>query len=121
MTSTKRRTTAPNLAIIIAWLTACPLAIASEKVTSKDIVLTGTVGSIFQVDAPPPSIENWGVYLNVEKVKKGAYSEPTFTFTVHSPVRMGLWVGCRYTIEATWNGQRYEVRMSGIKVEVCNR
>jgi hypothetical protein len=97
------------------------MASASEKAPSKVLVLTGTVGSIYQADAPPLSTKNWGVYLHVEKVKKGKYSEPTFTFAIHSPARSGLKIGGRYTIEATWTGHRYEVSEWNITAEDAKR
>ena len=84
---------------------------------SKTLVLTGTVGSIDQVDASPPSIKNWSVSFHVEKVKKGKYADPTFTFRLHSPARAGLKLGARYTIEAAWIGQEYEVSEKYIKAE----
>ena len=59
--------------------------------------------AIFRVEAAPPSRRNWGVTVQVERVKAGKYTDPTFTFRVHSPARAGLEVGVRYTIEATWN------------------
>ena|ERR1019366_9718023 len=93
------------------------MASAEEMAPSKTLVLTGTVGSIYQVDAPPPSIKNWGVSLHVEEVKQGKYSKPTFTFRIHSPARAGLKVGGRYTIEAAWTGQEYEVSERNIKAE----
>jgi hypothetical protein len=76
---------------------------------AKKLTLTGTVMAIFRVEASPPSRRNWGVTVQVERVKVGKYTEPTFTFTVHSPARSGLEIGVRYTIEATWNGRAYEV------------
>jgi hypothetical protein len=38
--------------------------------------------------------------MRVEKVKTGKYTEPEFTFAIHSPARAGLKVGHRYTVEA---------------------
>jgi hypothetical protein len=93
------------------------MASAEEMAPSKALVLTGTVGSIYQVDAPSPSIKNWGVSFHVENVKKGKYSKPTFTFRIHSPARAGLKLGGRYTIEAAWTGQEYEVSEKYIKAE----
>jgi tRNA/tmRNA/rRNA uracil-C5-methylase (TrmA/RlmC/RlmD family) len=59
--------------------------------------------------AKPPSTRNWAVTIRVEKVKEGKFSEPKFTFTVHSPARAGLEVGGRCAIEAIWTEQGYIV------------
>jgi len=72
-------------------------------------VLVGTVSKISQVTSRAPSRRSWAVTIQVEKTKAGTYSEPTFTFTMHSPARAGLAVGRRYTIEATWTGGKYVV------------
>ena len=83
------------------WLTAQGV-LAEPRV--EELVIVGTVASISQVDAPPPSVRKWGVTVRVEKVKTGTYSEPTFTFTIHSPARSGVEVGLRCTIVATKKG-----------------
>jgi len=91
----------------VIWLLAYG-ALAAPRV--EELVLVGTITSIFTVDAPPPSRRNWGVTVRVEKVKLGNYSEPTFTFTIHSPARSGVKVGLRCTIVATKTGpQEYLV------------
>jgi hypothetical protein len=102
-------------------LAAWPTARADEMAQSKTLVLTGTVASLYRVDTSPSSTKNWSVSLHVEKVKKGRYSEPTFTFRVHSPARAGLKLGSRYTIDAAWTGQEYEVSERNIKAEVAKR
>jgi hypothetical protein len=121
MNSSKHKVYAVGLAVIIAWMAAAPMTSAKAKAPSKTIVLTGTVGSIFMVDTPAPLRHCWGIYFHVERVKKGRYSEPTFTFTVHSPAHSGLRVGERYTIEANWTGKEYEVSISGIRAEGSGR
>jgi hypothetical protein len=83
---------------------------ARAAAPAKKLVLTGTVTSIVQIDALPPSRRNWGVTIRVDKVKIGKYAEPEFTFSIHSPARAGLKVGHRYTVEATWDGQEYLVQ-----------
>jgi hypothetical protein len=70
-----------------------------------DLVLIGTIKSIKLVDDPPLQRRNWAVTVRVEKVKTGIYSEPTFTFALHSPARSGVRVGRRCTIVATRTGQ----------------
>jgi hypothetical protein len=85
------------------------LAVASAETPPETIVITGTVTEIFQVRAKRPSQRNWGVTVRVEKVNEGKYSQPEFTFTVHSPARSNLEIGGRYTIEAKWTGQEYIV------------
>jgi len=89
--------------MVIAALLTPQGALAAPRV--EDLVLIGTVTSIFQVDAPLPSVRRWGVTVRVEKVKVGQYSEPTFTFRIHSPARSGVKVGLRCTIVATKTGQ----------------
>jgi hypothetical protein len=76
---------------------------------SKKIAITGTVTSIFCLRNDVFSLKNWGVTLHVDKVKLGKYTEPEFTFAIHSPARSGLKAGHRYTIEATWDGHEYHV------------
>ena len=105
------------LVIIVACAAGWPMAGAAETARSKKLLLTGTVGSISQIDAPPPSLKNWEVSFHVEKVKKGKYSDPTITFRIHSPARAGLQLGGRYTIEAAWTGQEYEVSERNITAE----
>jgi hypothetical protein len=91
----------------VVWLLAHG-ALAEPRV--EELVLVGTITSIFTVHAPPPSRRNWGVTVRVDKVKLGNYSEPTFTFTIHSPARSGVKVGLRCTIVATKTGpQEYLV------------
>jgi hypothetical protein len=97
------------LAAIGAWLTTPPLIGVSAAPSPKKLALTGTVTAISQVYTKPPSRRNWAVTVRVEKVKAGEYSQPEFTFTIHSPARAGLAVGCRCTIEAIWTGQGYVV------------
>jgi hypothetical protein len=94
--------------IVAAVAMLAQLALAAAP-AAKKLLLTGTVMAIFRVEAAPPSRRNWGVTVQVERVKAGKYTDPTFTFRVHSPARAGLEVGVRYTIEATWNGREYEV------------
>ena len=117
MKSSKQILQVAVLAIIAVCEAGWPIASAAEATPSKKVVLTGTVGSISQIDAPPPSLNSWEVYFHVEKVKKGKYSDPTITFRIHSPARAGLQLGGRYTIEAAWTGQEYEVSERNITAE----
>jgi hypothetical protein len=82
---------------------------ASVEPPSEKLVLMGTVTAISQVAARRPSLRNWAVTIRVEKVKVGKFSNPEFTFTVHSPSIAGLEVGGHCTIEADWTGQGYLV------------
>lgn len=109
MDSTRNIGRATALVAVVVWLALQPISLASAASPSKKLVLTGTVTSIFQIDAPPPSRRNWGVTMRVEKVKRGRYAESEFTFAIHSPARSGLEVGHRYTIEANWDGHEYLV------------
>ena len=108
---------AAALAAVAVWLALQPMTAARAASPAKKLVLTGTVTSIFQIDAPPPSRRNWGVTIRVEKVKIGKYAEPEFTFSIHSPARAGLKVGHRYTVEATWDGQEYLVKDTALMKE----
>jgi hypothetical protein len=107
--SSERIRRAAVLAAIAAMLITQSLTGASAEASVEKIALTGTVKAISQVYAKPPSQRNWAVTVRVEKVKAGKYSQPEFTFTIHSPARAGLAVGRRCTIEATWTGQEYVV------------
>lgn len=89
-----------------------PTGAATEPLSEK-IELAGKVIAISQIDAKPPSFRNWAVTIRVEKVKAGRYSQPEFTFTVHSPALAGLFVGHRCAIKATWTGQGYLVDDTG--------
>jgi len=97
------------LVAIAAWLTTQPLTGASAAPSPKKLVLLGTVTAISQINTPRPSRRNWAVTVRVERVRAGMYSQPEFTFTIHSPARAGLAVGRRCVIEATWTGQGYVV------------
>ena len=79
----------------------------------KKLVLLGVVTKIFQVDASPASLRRWGVTIQVERVVAGEFSQPTFTFTLHSPARAGLETGHRYLITAKWVGDGYLVDEPG--------
>lgn len=109
MDSSKRVGRVTFLVAIAAWLTMQPLTGASAVPSAKKLVLTGIVTAISPIHARPPSRRNWAVTIRVEKVKAGKFSQPEFTFTIHSPARAGLAVGRRCTIEATWTGQEYVV------------
>jgi hypothetical protein len=101
---------AATLAAVAVLLVLQTMTAARAAAPAKKLVLTGTVTSIFQIDAQPPSRRNWGVTIRVDKVKVGKYAEPEFTFAIHSPARAGLKIGHRYTVEATWDGQEYLVQ-----------
>ena len=105
------------LAAAAVLLALQSIAAAATVVPTKKLVITGTVTSIFQIDAPPPSRRNWGVTIRVAKVKVGKYTEPEFTFSLHSPARAGLRVGHRYTLEAAWDGQEYLVKETALMKE----
>jgi hypothetical protein len=108
---------AAALAAVAVLLVLQPMNAARAAAHAKKLVLTGTVTSIFQIDAPPPSRRNWGVTIRVEEVKLGKYAEPEFMFSIHSPARAGLKVGHRYTVEATWDGQEYIVKETALMKE----
>jgi hypothetical protein len=105
------------LAAAAALLALQSIAAAETAVPTNKLVLTGTVTSILQVDAPPPSRRNWRVTIRVEKVKIGKYAKPEFTFSLHSSARAGLKVGHRYTVEATWDGLKYLVNEAELMKE----
>jgi len=54
----------------------------------------------------------WGVTVHVESVESGTYSQPEFTFSVHSPSVSGLLIGERYTIVATASKVGFNVEES---------
>ena len=62
MTPSKHILQVAGLAIIVVCLAGQPMASAAETAPSKMLLLTETVGSISQIDAPPPSIKNWEVF-----------------------------------------------------------
>jgi hypothetical protein len=97
------------LVAIAASLTTQPLAGALAAPSAKKLALTGAITAISLIHANPPSRRNWAVTIRVEKIKAGKFSQPEFTFALHSPARVGLAVGCRCTIEAAWTGQEYVV------------
>jgi len=108
---------AAALAVVAVWLASQPMTAAFAASRAEKLVLTGTITSVFHIDTPPPSLRKWGVTMRVEKVKTGKYTEPEFTFAIHSPARAGLKVGHRYTVEAAWDGQRYLVKESVLMKE----
>ena len=101
---------AAALMAIALWLVSQPIAAVLATTPENKLVLTGTVTSIFQIDAPVPLVRHWSVTIRVEKVRVGKYEKPEFTFAIHSPARAGLQIGHRYTIEATWDGHEYIVK-----------
>jgi len=109
MDSSKRIERLTFSVAIAAWLTIQSLTGASGAPSAKKLVLTGTVTAISQIKATPRSKRNWAVTVRVDRVIAGEYTDPEFTFTVHSPARAGLAVGRRCTIEAAWTGQKYVV------------
>ena len=117
MDSSRKIGRAAALAAVAVLLVLQPLFAARAAAPAKKLVLTGAVTSIFQIDAPPPSHKNWGVTIRVEMVKIGKYAEAEFTFSMHSPARAGLKVGHRYTVEATWDGQEYQVKETALMKE----
>lgn len=110
MVASSSRTRIAVVVAILGWLITPPLTGAAVAAPpAKTLVITGTVTEIRQVDTTPASRRRWRVTVAVEEVKAGKYSEPTFSFAIHSPARAGLEVGHRYTIEATRSGREYVV------------
>jgi hypothetical protein len=107
--SSKRIWQMTILAVIAGWLVTQALSRALATPSTNKLVLTGTVTAISPVRTRAPSRRNWTVTVRVERVKTGKYSQPEFTFNIHSPARAGLAVGRRCTIEATLTGQEYIV------------
>jgi hypothetical protein len=108
---------AAALSAVAVLLALQSMTAARAAAPAKKLALIGTVTSIFQIDAPPPSRRNWGVTIRVDEVKTGKYAELEFTFSIHSPARAGLKVGHRYTVEATWDGQEYVVQETALMKE----
>jgi hypothetical protein len=80
-----------------------PAAAASP---SKVLVLEGKVVEIGQIDHEQTA---WLVTVKVEKVTTGEFSEPTFSFAIHSPAMSGLEKGRSYTVTAVWKNGGYVV------------
>lgn len=67
MDLTKAAFRSASLAAVASWLMLQSMTAAFAATPAKKLVLTGTVTSIFQIDARPPSHRNWGVTMRVEK------------------------------------------------------
>ena len=81
---------------------------AHDGAPAQDLVFIGTVTKIYPV-ASAYSQRRWAVVAQIDRVISGEFSGTTFTFTVHSPSRMGLQVGRAYTITAKRNAAGYLV------------
>jgi len=81
-------------------LSACASTDVSTNSSAAQIVIRGVVTEIFPT-GDSQATSDWGVTVYVESVESGTYSQPEFTFSVHSPSMSGLLVGERYTIVAT--------------------
>ena len=49
----------------------------------------------------PKTRANWIVIFNVDKIISGLFTEKTFSFRIHSPVKSGLKVGLKCIVKAT--------------------
>ena len=81
-------------------LWACASTQVSSNPSATQIVIRGVVTEIFPTGTTEAT-SGWGVTIHVESVESGTYSQPEFTFSVHSPSVSGLLIGERYTIVAT--------------------
>lgn len=77
--------------------------------TAGDLVFVGTVTEIAASPAPDAPTLGWVVTTKVERVEIGVFTEPTFSFRIHSATRSGLQVGGSYTIRATRTATGYSV------------
>lgn len=79
-----------------------------SSVEKPCLVFVGTVSRIYPI-RPTRSRRNWAVVAEVNRLVSGEFSGRTFTFTVHSPARIGLRVGMTYRFEAAWSNGKYVV------------
>lgn len=66
----------------------------------EDFIFLGTVKNLKSSSLPPPSLANWIVEFQIDKVLFGEFSSKTFSFRVHSPANSGLKVGKQYKVKA---------------------
>jgi hypothetical protein len=81
---------------------------SGANVKSDDLVLVGTITKLYPLAAPRQR-RRWAVVVHVDSVVSGAFSGPTFTFTLHSPSRAGLRVNRAYIIRAAKTDGGYVV------------
>ena len=92
-------------------LSACASTDVSTNSSAAQIVIRGVVTEIFPT-GDSQATSDWGVTVYVESVESGTYSQPEFTFSVHSPSLSGLVVGGHYTIVATASKVGFKVEES---------
>ena len=98
-----------NRALILSQRFDPAQAVSKESTVEKrPLVFIGTVRRIYPVGSAR-SRRRWAVVTKVDRVVSGEFAGETFTFTVHSPARMGLQVGVTYTFEAEWRDGAYVV------------
>jgi hypothetical protein len=119
MVSMTLRTLAIGAAVAIALGGRIPAGEASSP--SKELVIEGRVVSIGMVN---DDLNPWLITVKVEKVLTGRFSEPTFSFAIHSPAVSGLKKGEKYRIEAIWKDGGYTVdelqwRRRNNRLETC--
>ena len=76
--------------------------------TIGDLVFVGTVASIEAASAGAPTLR-FIVRMKVEHVEVGVFTEPSFSFRIHSAAQAGLEVGQSYTVRATRTATGYTV------------
>jgi hypothetical protein len=94
--------------LVVCALAACSSARPDTDPDATKLVISGVVTKIFPTAADETTLA-WGVTVRVESVESGTYSQPEFSFRVHSPTLSGLVIGQRYTIVATRSKGGYTV------------
>ncbi len=70
----------------------------------EKVVLQGTVTEIRPARGSHPH-HKWLVFLQINSVIAGEFTEPTFSFNIHSPEKSGIVNGGKYVIEIARIGQ----------------
>ena len=79
----------------------------------ENVVLEGTVTEIRAARGSHPH-HKWLVFLQINSVIAGEFTEPTFSFNIHSPEKSGIVKGGQYVIEIARIGPDKYV-LKGIK------
>ncbi len=72
------------------------------------LVFRGTITGV-QISKTQKVQEEFEATARVEEVLQGRFSEKSFSFRMHSPVKFGIKKGERLQIHAKWNGTGYRV------------
>jgi hypothetical protein len=81
---------------------------SSHPASNADLKFLGTVTAIEPANTGDP-LKRWIITTRVDAVLSGAFSQPQFSFAVHSPAQSGLELGKQYTIVAARTPRGYTV------------